>query len=167
MFSSILTVKVGSSPASLASADLDLLLVAGRARLQRGRHHRLGEGHPLQLQRLPLADGVAGGDLLEAGDEDDVARGRLLDGAPLVRVHAEEPGHPLVSLHARAHQAHPLAQRAGVDADEAVLPALAIGVGLEDQPEEAGRAGSGGRGTASPSAGRTATGAGTSSGAGR
>ena len=82
------TWKVGSSWASLSSADGHLVLVGLGLRLDRDGDDRLRELHALEDDaRVLIAQRVAGRDVLEADAGGDVAGAHFLDLVALVRVH--------------------------------------------------------------------------------
>ena len=92
----------------LRQRDAELLLVGLRLRLDGDLDHRLRELHPLEDHGLlRIAERVAGADVLEAGERDDVAREGLLDVLAVVGVHQQHAPDALLLLARRVDEPCP------------------------------------------------------------
>ncbi len=165
---SVWTRKVGSSCASLLSAIAHLLLVALGLRLDRDGNHRLGELDGLEHDGVLLvADGVAGGDVLQADAGADVAGQNFSNLLALVGVHPQQAADALASLLVRVINGVSALQLAGINADEGQLADEGVGHDLEDQGRERARLSAGLRISSLPVSGFLPLTGGISSGEGR
>ena len=83
-----------------------------------------------------VAEGVAGGTLLESDQSDDVARASLGQILSVVGVHAQDPAYALILVLAGVEDHHARLDGAAVDADEGELADIFVGEDLEHQRGE-------------------------------
>jgi len=115
---SVETRKDGSSFASFDRARPSFLVGLG-LRLDRDGDDRLGELHALQDDRMGrITERVAGADVLETGQGDDVAGIGLLDVLAVVRMHQEHAADALLLVAGRVDDALAGFDLAGIDAAE-------------------------------------------------
>ena len=101
----------------LRQRDTELFLVGLRLRLDCDFDHRLRELHPLEDHGLlRVAERVAGADVLEAGERNDVAREGLLDVLAVVGVHQQHAPNALLLLARRVDEPSPRLDLPRVDA---------------------------------------------------
>src|SRR6266571_247079 len=114
-----------------------LLLVGLALRLDRHRDDRLREGHRLQDHRMcRIAEGVAGGGLLETLYGDDVPGLRAGALLPLVGVHLVDLADPLLAVLGRVDHWRAAFERAGVHPDVGQLAEVLVRLDLEGQRGE-------------------------------
>jgi hypothetical protein len=133
----LFTLKVGSSSARAISA-LESLSRSAEVLGSTGHgDDRVGEVHGLQRDGVVLiADGVAGGDVLEADRRADVAAVDDIDLVALVGVHLEEASETVAPLGAGVVDGHVALRHAGVDAEEDELADVGVGHDLEREGGE-------------------------------
>ncbi len=103
----------------LGERDAELLLIGLRLRLDRDLDHRIREFHLLQNHRfLRIAQRVAGADLLEARERDDVAGKGLLDVLAIVGVHQQHAADAFLAVLGGVDHAGAAFEPAGIDAAE-------------------------------------------------
>ena len=89
---------MGSSSASFDQGDAHLLLAGLGLGLDGNPDNGLGELHGLQNDgSLLVAQGVAGGGVLQAHDGGDVAGVDRLDVLPVIGVHLQDAANPLAA----------------------------------------------------------------------
>ena len=99
--------------------DAELLLVAFGLGLDRDLDDRLGELHALENHRLGrIAQRIAGGDVLEAGQRHDVAGIGFLDVLAVIGVHQQHAADALLLVLHRIDQRGAGFHLAGIDAGE-------------------------------------------------
>ncbi len=114
-----------------------LLLVALGLRLHGDRNHRRRELDGLEHDgMLPIADRVAGRDVLEPDGGGDIAAVHFLDLLPLVGVHPQEPPHPFHRIPGGIVDPAPRLELPRVDPKEGQVPDEGVGHDLEDQAGE-------------------------------
>ena len=98
---------------------------------------RVGEVHALENDRvLFVAQGIAGGGVLQADSRSDIARIDGLDILTVVGVHLQDAADTLVLILDRVVDGGAGVQRAGVDTEEAQLADIGVGHDLERQGGE-------------------------------
>ena len=134
---SVETRKVGSSWTSRPSACAHLLLVGLRLRLDGELDDRIGEVHLLEDHRVVrIAQRVAGGDALEAGQGDDVAGARFLHVLAVVGVHQQHAADALLAVLGAVQHAGRRFEHARIDAREGERADERVGHDLEGQRRE-------------------------------
>ena len=129
---SAVTRNEGSSSASRAERDGELVLIGLGLGLDRDLDHRIRELHPLQHNRVRrVAQGFARGGVLEAGDGHDVARPRLLDILAGIRVHEQHPADPLLAALGAVEHLLAGLDHARIDAHESERADEGVGHHLE------------------------------------
>jgi len=135
--SSVRTVKVGSSSASLPSAMPSLSRSFCVLGSDGQTDHRLGEGHLLEHDRRILgAERIARADLLETDGGADVARNDRLDRVLLVGVHLVHTADTLALAAARVEHVGTGIQFSRIDAHERQTAHEGVGSDLERQTAE-------------------------------
>ena len=115
------------------------VLVGLGLRLHGHVDHRLGEGQRLQDDLVVgVAQGVAGGGLLEAHGGHDVPGVGGVEVLAGVGVHLEDPADPLLAVLGRVDHARALGQGARVDPQVGELADVGVGHDLEGQGRERG-----------------------------
>ena len=116
---SVETRKDGSSAASFDESQTKLFLVGLRLRLDGDLDDGLGELHLLEDHGLDrIAERVAGADVLEAGESDDVARIGFLDVLAVVRMHEKHAADALFLVAGRVEERGTGLDLARIDAAE-------------------------------------------------
>ena len=109
-----------------------LVLVGFGLRFDRDRHHRFGEVHRLEHDRmLDVANRVACPRLPQPHDRSDIARIDRVLLLALVRVHLNEPSEPLFVARRDVEMRAALLRHAAVHADVRELPDVGIRLDLE------------------------------------
>ncbi len=121
----------------LAERDAHLLLIGLGLRLDRHRDHRFGKLHPLQGDDVVgIAEGVAGGHVLQAHAGGDVAGANFLDLLAAVGVHLHQPADAFAPSFDRVVDRVAGIDHAGVAADEGQGAHEGVGGDLERQRRE-------------------------------
>ena len=120
-----------------AQGDAHLFLVDLGLGLDGLRNHRLREHHALEHDdRVRIAQGLAGGHVLQAHAGGDVAGADLVDFLALVGVHLHDTADALLLAADRVVDAVALGQHARIDAHEGELADERVGHQLERQRGE-------------------------------
>ena len=121
----------------LAEGGGHLLLVGDGLRLHGDGDHRIGEVHPLQGDAVVrVADGVAGGGVLQADGGGDVAGAHFLDFVAAVGVHLHHAPDALAPFAGGVVDLIAGVQHAGIDAEEGQRADVGIGGDLEGERGE-------------------------------
>ena len=121
----------------LRQSDAHLLLIGLGLRLHGHLDHRIREGHGFEGdRRLFVAQGVTGGDVLQAHEGVDVAGFGGIDRVLLVGVHLEDLADAFLLALGGVKHGVARGDGAGVDAHEHELAVERVGRDLEDQGRE-------------------------------